>query len=141
MKKLLAAALVAALGCTAATAQPIDGWTFTGTADGDTVKFVASSFPAPIQKISVRILGIDTPETGHRAKCFDEKLKGTRAKKFLTQHLKQATTVQPVVTGWDKYGGRVLGDVLADGQSVKTLMITKGFAVSYDGGKKSEWCK
>jgi endonuclease YncB( thermonuclease family) len=42
---------------------------------------------------------------------------------------------------WDKYGGRVLGDVIVDGKSLRNLLITQGPAREYYGDKKQSWCK
>jgi endonuclease YncB( thermonuclease family) len=41
---------------------------------------------------------------------------------------------------WDKYGGRVLGDVLLNGQSLRQLLIANGFAREYYGEAKTSWC-
>jgi endonuclease YncB( thermonuclease family) len=37
---------------------------------------------------------------------------------------------------WDKYGGRVLGDLEIDGKYLSKLMIETGHAVEYHGEKK-----
>jgi endonuclease YncB( thermonuclease family) len=41
---------------------------------------------------------------------------------------------------WDKYGGRVLGDVLLNGQSLRGMLIANGFAREYYGEAKTSWC-
>jgi endonuclease YncB( thermonuclease family) len=41
---------------------------------------------------------------------------------------------------WDKYGGRVLGDVILDGKSLRQMLITNGFAREYYGEAKQSWC-
>jgi endonuclease YncB( thermonuclease family) len=43
--------------------------------------------------------------------------------------------------GWDKFGGRVLGDIILDGQSLRASLITNGFAREYYGEEKQSWCK
>ena len=40
---------------------------------------------------------------------------------------------------WDKYGGRVLGDIIIDGQSLRKLLLDNGFAREYYGTKKELW--
>jgi len=42
---------------------------------------------------------------------------------------------------WDKFGGRVLGDVLIDGQSLTKMLIEKGYAREYYGDAKESWCE
>jgi endonuclease YncB( thermonuclease family) len=45
-----------------------------------------------------------------------------------------------VLMDWDKYGGRVLGDVLLDGKSLRAELISQGFAREYYGEAKQSWC-
>jgi endonuclease YncB( thermonuclease family) len=40
----------------------------------------------------------------------------------------------------DKYGGRVLGDVIVNGQRLSAMLIANGHARPYFGEKKSSWC-
>jgi endonuclease YncB( thermonuclease family) len=39
-----------------------------------------------------------------------------------------------------KYGGRVLGDVIIDGEPLSKKLIASGYAIPYDGGTKKSWC-
>jgi endonuclease YncB( thermonuclease family) len=41
---------------------------------------------------------------------------------------------------WDKFGGRVLGDVLVDGKSLRVALIQNGYAREYYGLAKESWC-
>jgi len=110
--------------------------------DGDTVAFQADFLPAPLKKeLSIRIYGVDTPEKSFRGQCEKEKQMGEEASKFTKMVLKKATRVQVVIMGWDKYGGRVLGDVLIEGNSLRKLLIQQGYAREYYGDKKESWCK
>jgi micrococcal nuclease len=116
-------------------------WQITRIIDGDTVAFHAPWLPDPLKKeLSIRIYGVDTPEKGHRAKCPAEDTKGKAATKFTQQVLSSAGQIQIVLREWDKYGGRVLGDVLADGKSLRQLLITNGYAREYFGEAKQSWC-
>ena len=45
-----------------------------------------------------------------------------------------------VLYGWDKFGGRVLGDIVLDGQSLRGMLIQNGFAREYFGEAKQSWC-
>lgn len=109
--------------------------------DGDTVAFEAKFLPDPLKKeLSVRIYGVDTPEKGSKAKCAKESEMGLAATKFTGSVVNQATKRQVVIRSWDKFGGRVLGDVLLDGQSLREMLIQKGYAREYFGEAKKSWC-
>jgi endonuclease YncB( thermonuclease family) len=110
--------------------------------DGDTVAFQANFLPDPLKKeLSLRVYGVDTPEKGHRAKCPQEDQRGQAASAFTKQLLASTTSHQIVLMDWDKYGGRVLGDVLINGKSLRAILIERGFAREYYGEAKQSWCK
>lgn len=109
--------------------------------DGDTVAFKADFLPAPLKKeLSIRVYGVDTPEKGFRAKCPSEDQRGQSATAFTKELVTVAKKRQIVLYDWDKYGGRVLGDVILDGYSLRSLLISKGFAREYYGEAKQSWC-
>ena len=109
--------------------------------DGDTVAFQADFLPAPLKKeLSIRVFGVDTPEKGFRAQCPSEDQRGQAATAFTKQAIANAQKRQIVLMDWDKYGGRVLGDVLLNGQSLRQLLIANGFAREYYGEAKTSWC-
>lgn len=109
--------------------------------DGDTVVFQAPFLPPPLKKeLAVRVYGVDTPEKGHRAKCPKENERGQAASAFTKSKIQQAQKRQIVLMDWDKYGGRVLGDVILDGQSLRMMLIQNGFAREYYGEAKQSWC-
>ena len=109
--------------------------------DGDTVAFQADFLPAPLKKeLSIRVYGVDTPEKGHRAACASEAQRGEAASAFTKQAVAASQARQVVLMDWDKYGGRVLGDVLLNGQSLRVMLIQNGFAREYYGEAKTSWC-
>jgi len=109
--------------------------------DGDTVAFQAPFLPDPLKKeLSIRVYGVDTPEKGHRAKCQSEADRGSAATEFTKQAIAQARRKQIALIDWDKFGGRVLGDVILDGQSLRSMLIQRGFAREYYGEAKTSWC-
>lgn len=113
----------------------------TRVVDGDTVAFRADWLPEPLKKeLSVRVFGVDTPEKGFRAKCPQEAQRGEAATAFTKQVVSAAQRRQMVLLEWDKYGGRVLGDVLLNGQSLRQMLIQNGFAREYYGEAKTSWC-
>jgi len=110
--------------------------------DGDTVAFHAPFLPDPLKKeLSIRVYGVDTPEKGHRAACVSEAQRGEAASAFTKAAVAQATQRQIVLMDWDKYGGRVLGDVILNGQSLRGLLIANGHAREYYGEAKQSWCQ
>jgi endonuclease YncB( thermonuclease family) len=109
--------------------------------DGDTVAFQADFLPAPLKKeLSIRVYGVDTPEKGFRAKCPSEAARGEAASAFTKNAIAISTTRQIALIDWDKYGGRVLGDVILNGQSLRQQLIANGFAREYYGEAKQNWC-
>ena len=144
IKKILLLLLVVPLVAFAQSKQK-PGVTYdaviTRVIDGDTVAFQADFLPAPLKKeLSIRVFGVDTPEKGFRAQCASEAQRGEAASAFTKQAVAASTQRQVILIDWDKYGGRVLGDVLLDGKSLRQMLITKGFAREYYGEAKQSWC-
>jgi len=109
--------------------------------DGDTIVIAAPFLPQPLKpELAVRIYGVDTPEKGFRGQCESEKQRGEAASVF-TKNLVQASQQRQVILyGWDKFGGRVLGDIILNGKSLRTELIRNGFAREYYGAAKQSWC-
>ncbi len=109
--------------------------------DGDTVVIAAPFLPQPLKpQLAVRIYGVDTPEKGHRAKCPSEDQRGQAASAFTKQAVASTQKHQVTLYGWDKFGGRVLGDIILDGVSLRAELIRNGFAREYYGDAKQSWC-
>ena len=113
--------------------------------DGDTVVIAAPFLPKPLKpELAVRVFGVDTPEKGFRAQCESEKQRGEAASAFtknaITTAAAQGGKFQATLYGWDKFGGRVLGDILVNGQSLRAALIANGFAREYYGDAKQSWC-
>ena len=110
--------------------------------DGDTVVIQANYLPKPLKpEIAVRIYGVDTPEKGFRAKCKEEDERGHAASDFTKAAVKASTKQQVSLLEWDKYGGRVLGDIILDGKSLRKMLIDQDMAREYFGDAKKPWCK
>ncbi len=144
MKKLITILLLAISTVAVAQKQkPMNIYDFpiTRVIDGDTVAFQATFLPPPLkQELSIRVFGVDTPEKGHRAMCPSEDQRGQAATAFTKNAITKAQKRQVAIADWDKYGGRVLGDILLDGQSLRTMLIQNGFAREYYGEAKTSWC-
>lgn len=125
---------------TAALANPYDH-RVTRVIDGDTVEFDAPFLPVELKQVlKLRIEGVDTPEKGRLAKCEYERQRAEAATRFTQRQVSAAKRHQIVIIGWDKYGGRVIGDLLLDGKSLKQMLLDSQYAWPYDGGRKRGWC-
>jgi endonuclease YncB( thermonuclease family) len=110
--------------------------------DGDTVEIAVDFLPDPLPpKLSIRVLGIDTPEKAPRAQCEAEAKKAAEASAFTKSAVAMAQSVEIQIEKWDKYGGRVLGHVLLDGHSLSDMLIGAGLARPYKGEAKTSWCE
>ena len=110
--------------------------------DGDTVVIAAPFLPAPLKpELAVRIFGVDTPEKGFRAQCPSEDARGKAATEFTKAAVGASQKRQVTLYAWDKFGGRVLGDIILDGRSLRAGLIANGFAREYYGEAKTSWCQ
>jgi len=109
--------------------------------DGDTVVIAAPFLPAPLKpELAVRIYGVDTPEKGFRAQCPSEDQRGQAATAFTKNAVANTQKHQVIIYGWDKFGGRILGDMILNGVSLRSELIKNGFAREYYGEAKQSWC-
>lgn len=140
-KCLLLANLICTVSFAAEPAPPIKA-VVAHVIDGDTVAIVANWVPNPMKKeIAVRVYGVDTPEKSFRSKCEKEAELGAKATEFTKAQIAQAKKIEVAFFGWDKYGGRVLGDILLDKKSLRMSLINNGFAREYYGDAKQSWCE
>lgn len=121
--------------------------------DGDTIK-TKLSLPPPLDSISIRINGMDTPEkpansyasTGKlgRAKCDKEAILALSATNYLQKlHAEYGGYMIVKNFKYGAYAGRIVGDVYIGGIEISQHMIGLGYAVPYDGKSKrtTNWCK
>jgi endonuclease YncB( thermonuclease family) len=107
--------------------------------DGDTFRANIKGYPKIVgYRMSVRILGIDTPEM--RAKCQKEKQLARAAKKLTVSLLSGAEHIELKNVKRGKYF-RLLADVYVDDVSIADKLIKNHLAVKYNGGTKTDWCK
>ena len=118
--------------------------------DGDTIE-TTLSLPVPLDRVSIRLLGIDTPEypaesyttTGKlgRASCVKEAELAIQAKQAIIDLAKSTSVMVVTNYSYDKYGGRILGNVKINNVDVSQYLIDKHLAVPYFGGTKlHNWC-
>jgi len=115
--------------------------------DGDTITIAAQlPYPeSPMYRFAVRLSNIDSPEI--RGKSPEEKAAAIIARDALSARV-LGRVVELRNTGCEKYG-RLLADIYLPDESVpatghepppllhiNSWMLTNGYAVPYDGGKK-----
>ena len=106
--------------------------------DGDTITVVFFVGSEPVQ-MKIRLNGIDTPEIrAGKGKLKIEKIAGKKCRDYLNS-LVGDKIVTLVIYKWDKYGGRMVGDIYVDGMNISQHIIEKGYANPYDGGTKHKW--
>ena len=115
-------------------------WRVLGVKDGDTLTIELPGLPAPLNPVAVRLRGVDTPETGGRAKCALERNMAARATGFTRAAISAARSIEFEAPSWDKYGGRIDAEVWVDGWRLSERLIAAGLARPYDGGKRTGWC-
>lgn len=141
MIKLLTILLILLPVCALSTDNTAHPVTILRVTDGDTVVIAAPWLPDPLKKeIAVRIYGVDTPEKTYRAQCDAEALRGEQATEFTKNVVAESKRQEVIYREWDKYGGRVLGEIVLDGQSLRSMLLTNDLAYEYHGEKKKSWC-
>ena len=106
--------------------------------DGDTIDVVLDLGFDILHKCRVRLYGIDTPES--RTRDLDEKARGKMASAFLSDAINSGNKVVIQTKLKDSKGkyGRVLGEVIVDGENINQSMIDANLAVGYFGQSKDE---
>lgn len=100
------------------------------TTDGDTIR-------AGDERI--RIIGIDAPELGKRARCVAEQKAAEKARDFLSTALASGP-VTITRQGEDRYG-RTLAYVFVNGRDIADTMIDLDLGRPYMGGRRDGWCE
>ena len=115
--------------------------------DGDTLAFEAPFMEKKLglkPELLLRVYGIDTPEKRmgrYGAKCLKEVRLAKKATYFVKSLIENSSQLEVEIFKHDKYGGRVLGDIIVDGQRLSAILINNGYANAYYGKKKqSNWC-
>ena len=114
--------------------------------DGDTIDVTIDLGFDLYKKERVRVAGVDTPEKRTRDK--EEKVLGIDATNWLKEKIErpaikgddELTIRTELVGGVGKYGTCLLGWLyIGDAEtSLNELMISEGYAWSYDGGTKKK---
>lgn len=100
--------------------------------DGDTLEDMNDD-------ITYRLVNIDTPETGSRARCDAERALGDRATEAARTLVAHARRLEFRPTGRiDRYG-RTIAFVLIDGRDMGETLIGEGLARPWRG-RREPWC-
>ncbi len=107
--------------------------------DGDTVKIIVLFGDTPV-RLSLRILGVDTPEIKNgEGRLPEEHVSAVKVRDYM-RSLFPKSIAKICIRDWDKYGGRVLGELfLETGENVSEILIHQGWARPYRGEKKRPW--
>lgn len=106
--------------------------------DGDTIDVdIDLGFDVVLSKQRIRLYGIDTPE--YRTKDKIEKFYGKLSADFLKKNCPKGSYIT-LKTHLDKKGkfGRILGEIIVDGNNLNQQMIEENLAVEYHGQSKLE---
>lgn len=132
---------VSAFGSTIDTIYPVRLLSIT---DGDTIRVQATIWPNLYKETSVRIYGIDTPEI--HGKCEQERSLAASARDYVAEKLATADEIFIQNVTKDKYGNRVVADVLYKKNNrthnLAKELIKQNLATEYFGKTKNKnWCE
>lgn len=109
--------------------------------DGDTITIAAKLYEGgPINRFSVRLMGIDAPEL--KTKDANEKKHAIIARDALNEKI-FGRIVRLENVGIEKYG-RLLAEVYLQDLNICEWLLRENYAIVYDGGTKTnynEWNK
>ena len=111
----------------AAKADKVTYYQVTKVADGDTITVKMGN-----KKVSVRLIGVDTPETVDPRKtvqCFGKEASAVTKKKLLNK--KVALVEDPTQGDTDKYGRLLRYVFLQDGTNFDKWLISEGYGFEY----------
>ena len=133
---------LALFGCilttpTAADPLPIIPCQVERVIDGDTVQATCRPWPGLRTDARVRILAIDTPERGHRARCEREAALAEAATTAAEELLQG--TIRITIEGTDSFGRLLAHVTLADHRDYGQVMLRRGLALPYEERDRG-WC-
>lgn len=108
--------------------------------DGDTVELDVQLWPGLVQRINLRLAGINTPESRGRHLSACEREAARAATTFTLKFLEDADTLHVHDIRLGKFAGRVLGRIRAHGKDLGAALVGAGLARPYDGGHRGPWC-
>jgi micrococcal nuclease len=143
LKPLALGILAVFFGAFAHADSPIaaSAWTVATVHDGDTFEVIVQALPEALQRLGVRVRGVDAPELGGKARCNLERTLAVQARDFTVRFL-EGGKLQLEDLAWDKFGGRIDARVLVDGRDLAPALIKAGLGHPYSGeGRRPGWCR
>lgn len=137
MKALLLALLLGALSGAPAHAADYPA-TVVRVIDGDTLVLDVAAWPDVTVRTTLRLAGVDTPESRGAGITACEIAAGRAAAEFTRKFVAEGV-VTVATAGRDKYG-RTLGTLAVNGHDLGAALIAAKLAVPYAGGKRKPWC-
>jgi micrococcal nuclease len=138
--RILLGLLLLLLPEVAARASDPSQWKVATIHDGDTFEVIIPDLPPKLQRVGIRVRGVDAPEMAGRAKCMTERVMANQARDFTVAFLGYGT-LQLEDLAWDKYGGRIDARVMVDGKDLAQALIVAGLGHQFNGeGKRAGWC-
>lgn len=104
--------------------------------DGDTLEAQVAIWPGQTIEVKVRLRGIDAPELD--GACREEAARADAARDALARLAAGDIVLSEV--GPDRYYGRVVARVAAQGVDLGAALIAAGHARHYGGRKRTGWC-
>ena len=107
--------------------------------DGDSIVISAHLWLNLYQETVLRLAHVDAPEL--RGKCPEEKVKAEEAKQFVRSWIEGSDTLTIHDVQPDKFGGRVVGCIVNErNENLGQLLLARGLARPYKGGRRDSWC-
>lgn len=102
--------------------------------DGDTYEVLIDG-----KRVRARLENADTPETGDRARCPEEREAGERATAWVREQVAQRRVEVQSLERLDKYK-RLLVRITVDGRDLGELLVVQGLGRYYGGERRMTWC-
>ena len=106
-----------------------------GNYDGDTFKLLLDLGYSVHRKVTVRLIGVDTPEL--RGGTVETKTLARAARDRARYLVGNADKLDFISFGIGKYG-RALGDIICDDVSLVETLINERYGVPYEGGSRKD---
>ncbi|MEE8435849.1 MAG: thermonuclease family protein [bacterium] len=108
--------------------------------DGDTVEVDVLPWPGLVQRVKLRLAGVNTPEKRGRGVSLCEKVAAKRATDFTRRFVRHVAQVTVSEVRLGKFAGRVLGKISVNGRDLGDAPVAAGLGRPYSGGRRRAWC-
>ncbi len=113
-------------------------WKVIYVIDGDTVGIKNAAQPQEIYRL--RLIDVDTPEKGEKARCAYEARAALAATNFTKTTIAKAQRIKVYLERWGKWDGTILGRIEVDDRDLSRLLLNARHARPYNGGRRGSWC-